>query len=48
VHFRGDFEPIAREILVARSPGLVAADPADLDWRRLPESVRVTPGAGQP
>jgi microcystin degradation protein MlrC len=44
VHFRGDFGPIAREVLVARSPGLVAADPADLDWRRLPPSVRLAPG----
>ncbi|WP_434447400.1 M81 family metallopeptidase [Lentzea sp. E54] len=48
VHFRGDFEPIARKILVARSPGLVAADPADLAWQRLPKSVRVTPGGGAP
>jgi microcystin degradation protein MlrC len=41
VHFRGDFAPIARDILVARAPGLVAADPADLEWTRLPASVRI-------
>lgn len=45
VHFRGDFGPIAREILVARSPGLMAADPADLTWKKLSGAIRVTPGA---
>jgi microcystin degradation protein MlrC len=45
VHFRGDFGPIARDVLVARSPGLMAADPADLAWHRLPTSRRVAPGA---
>jgi microcystin degradation protein MlrC len=47
VHFRGDFGPIAREVLVARSPGLMAADPADLEWHRLPGHVRVRPGDGR-
>ncbi|WP_343944487.1 MlrC C-terminal domain-containing protein, partial [Pseudonocardia zijingensis] len=41
VHFRGDFAPIARDILVARAPGLVAADPSVLEWTRLPASVRI-------
>lgn len=39
VHFRADFTPIAEDILVARAPGPVAADPADFPWRRLPASI---------
>jgi len=39
VHFRADFEPIALEILVARAPGPMAADPAELPWSRLPAST---------
>ena len=35
VHFRAAFAPIASHILVARSPGPMAADPADLPWRHL-------------
>lgn len=44
VHFRGDFAPMAAHILVAKAPGLMAADPADLSWTRLPSEVRITPG----
>ncbi|MFD2416599.1 M81 family metallopeptidase [Amycolatopsis pigmentata] len=43
VHFRGDFAPMAAHILVAKAPGLMAADPADLAWTRLSPQVSVTP-----
>jgi microcystin degradation protein MlrC len=35
VHFRADFAPIAAQILVAKAAGPMAADPADLPWRKL-------------
>ena len=43
VHFRADFEAIAAAILVARAPGVLLADPADLPWRRLPGEMRLKP-----
>lgn len=43
VHFRADFEPIASRILVAKAPGPMAADPADLPWRHLATHMRVRP-----
>jgi microcystin degradation protein MlrC len=43
VHFRADFEPIADRVLVVRAPGVVAADPAALPFRRLPEAMRRAP-----
>jgi microcystin degradation protein MlrC len=45
VHFRGDFQPVAGEILVAVAPGPMAANPADLPWTNLPEGIRVSPMA---
>jgi microcystin degradation protein MlrC len=39
VHFRADFAPIAQQILVARAPGPMSADPADLPWTRLAAST---------
>jgi microcystin degradation protein MlrC len=42
-HFRADFTPIARAVLVAKAPGPMAADPADLPWRKLPDSIRRRP-----
>ena len=33
VHFRADFQPIANEVLVVRSPGPALADPAEFPWR---------------
>src|SRR5258708_1250230 len=52
VHFRADFGPIAERILVAKSPGPMAADPADLPWKRLGASTRarlaVSSNSGQP
>ena len=43
VHFRADFTPIAQEILVAKAPGPMAADPSDLPWRRLAPGLRLKP-----
>jgi len=43
VHFRADFQPIAREVLVVRSPGPSLADPADFPWRRLRPGMRLRP-----
>ena len=47
VHFRADFEPIAKAVLVAKSPGPMAADPADLPWRHLTPGMRIRPN-GKP
>lgn len=35
VHFRAAFAPIASQILVAKAPGPMPADPGDLPWRQL-------------
>ncbi|MEU7003851.1 M81 family metallopeptidase [Nonomuraea sp. NPDC046570] len=43
VHFRADFTAGAEAVLVAAAPGPVAADPADLPWRRLRPGVRTSP-----
>jgi microcystin degradation protein MlrC len=43
VHFRADFQPIAREVLVVRAPGPALADPADFKWTRLRRGVRLRP-----
>ena len=43
VHFRADFEPIAREVLVVKSPGPALADPAEFRWTRLRKGVRLRP-----
>lgn len=42
-HFRADFTPIASQVIVAKAPGPMAVDPADLPWTRLPASVRRQP-----
>jgi microcystin degradation protein MlrC len=47
VHFRADFQPIAHEVLVAKAPGPMQADPAGLPWTRLQPGIRVRP-QGQP
>ena len=44
VHFRADFAPIASAILVAKAPGPMQADPADLPWQRLAPGMRIRPG----
>ena len=43
VHFRADFGPIAREVLVVRAPGPALADPAEFRWTRLRKGVRLRP-----
>jgi len=43
VHFRADFEPIAKEVLVVKSPGPALADPAEFKWTRLRKDVRLRP-----
>lgn len=43
VHFRADFEPIAETILVAKAPGPMALDPADLPFTRLAPEMRLSP-----
>ena len=42
-HFRADFQPIASEVLVAKAAGPMAADPAELPWKKLPAAIRRTP-----
>ena len=42
-HFRADFTPIAAEIIVAKAAGPMAADPADLPWKRLSPATRTRP-----
>ncbi len=43
VHVRADFEPIAREVLVAKSPGPALADPAEFPWKKLRKGLRLRP-----
>jgi microcystin degradation protein MlrC len=43
VHFRADFEPIAKEVLVVKSPGPALADPAEFQWTKLRKDVRLRP-----
>ena len=47
VHFRADFGPIARDILVAAAPGPVVADPATLTFHNLRPGLRLRPGANR-
>jgi microcystin degradation protein MlrC len=43
VHFRADFEPIAREVLVVKTPGPALADPAEFKWTKLRKGIRLRP-----
>jgi microcystin degradation protein MlrC len=43
VHFRADFEPLAREVLVVKAPGPALADPTEFHWTRLRKGVRLRP-----
>lgn len=43
VHFRADFQPIAREVIVATAPGPSLADPAQFPWTRLRDGLRMRP-----
>ncbi|TNJ40161.1 M81 family metallopeptidase [Phaeobacter sp. B1627] len=42
-HFRADFSPIARAILVACAPGPMPFNPADLPFTRLRQGLRLSP-----
>jgi len=44
VHFRADFQPIAKEILVVVAPGPAKADPTMFAWSRLRPGLRLKPG----
>ncbi len=43
VHFRADFQPIAKEVLVAKSPGPALADPSEFPWKKLRKGLRLRP-----
>jgi microcystin degradation protein MlrC len=43
VHFRADFQPIAKEVLVVKSPGPALADPAEFEWTKLRKGMRMRP-----
>jgi microcystin degradation protein MlrC len=43
VHFRAAFAPIASQILVAKAPGPMPADPGDLPWRHLDPGTATRP-----
>lgn len=47
VHYRADFEPIARAVMVVKSPGPVFADHRDLTYRKLKPGLRVMPGVSR-
>jgi microcystin degradation protein MlrC len=42
-HFRADFSLIASDIMVAKAAGPVAANPADLPWKKISPEMRLTP-----
>jgi microcystin degradation protein MlrC len=42
-HFRADFAPIAAGILVCTAPGAMPLDPAELPWRCIDPSIRLSP-----
>jgi microcystin degradation protein MlrC len=46
VHFRADFAPLARAVLVAAAPGPVYADPGSLPFKRTRSGLRLRPGLG--
>jgi microcystin degradation protein MlrC len=43
VHFRADFQPIAKEILVVLAPGPVVADPSTLPFTKLRPGLALAP-----
>ena len=47
VHFRADFGPGARRVVLVEAPGPSTADPSRLPFTRLPAAIRRRPGAAQ-
>jgi microcystin degradation protein MlrC len=43
VHFRADFQPMAKEVLVVKAPGPALADPTEFKWTRLRKGLRMRP-----
>ncbi len=43
VHFRADFQPIAKEVLVVKAPGPALADPVEFDWKKIRKGIRLRP-----
>ncbi len=43
VHFRADFEPIAKEVLVVKAPGPALADPSEFKWTKVRKGLRLRP-----
>jgi microcystin degradation protein MlrC len=43
VHFRADFQPIARAVHVVKAPGPALADPVEFAWTKLRPGVRLRP-----
>ena len=43
VHFRADFQPIAKEVLVVKSPGPALADPGEFNWKKIRKGIRLRP-----
>jgi microcystin degradation protein MlrC len=43
VHFRADFQPIAKEVLVVKAPGPALADPTEFKWTKLRKGMRMRP-----
>jgi microcystin degradation protein MlrC len=43
VHFRADFQPLAKEVLVVVAPGPAKADPTMFRWTRLRPGLRLKP-----
>ena len=43
VHFRADFGPIAKEVLVVKAPGPALADSAEFVWKKLRAGMRLRP-----
>ena len=43
VHFRADFQPIAREVIVVAAPGPVLADPSGFPFQHLRPGIRTRP-----
>ena len=43
VHFRADFQPIARAVHVVKAPGPALADPVEFAWTKLRPGIRLRP-----